>query len=524
MSRLADDFPTLLAAPSSERFAIAPAEADIARVDRGVRQLEALKNVAATAASAGDGRLAAALDPLLARAREAAAVLHARLDAAIAAFDELARWLGEDPAKTDPPAVFGAISAFLAAVRRDVAAAKERAARAAAAEARKARASTPTSGSRHRMLAHSSASDRPRRVPEPAALAQGRSQLRRARRKSSEFDAAMSNVEGTDAPPTPALKSVDSFASLAVSTALALRDQMRLTTTASAVLGRHASNVRIGHAAQQPSSRTLMHISTGNGSSGRESSNSSRSGGSGRGVTSPLNSLLSPTAAGGNEVEGLDSSPTRTASAQIPQPVRKVAFSGAASTVYGSAVGSPHHATPARQQSLSVLAGVDEDDAEENSTDEDYSGSTDGHSLAVRHVTELTDADLVVRPTLPSPLPPPPPPPPPPRFVTPPAQPVPKPQSSTNGTGRPRPPSIASSSTPPRSLLDVSSPRPPPPLPPTVPPVHVAPPVMAAALASNPQSARDVASTASVSVQQGVQAVAPRSVALRPGFTPMKFK
>jgi hypothetical protein len=88
------------------------------------------------------------LTPLLVQSKAMHAQLKDDLARTQSEFDDLCRWLGEDPSKTTPESLFGVIQGFLFAFNQEAKAARERAERQAKADARKAREEKRPSPSR----------------------------------------------------------------------------------------------------------------------------------------------------------------------------------------------------------------------------------------------------------------------------------------------------------------------------------------------------------------------------------------
>jgi hypothetical protein len=107
---LEDDFPSLLRA-SAAAISRERSVGDLARIEQGARQIETLLAAARRDAEKGGAEearaLVAQLEPLAASAAAAAAQARAEASAALAAYENVCRWLGEDPAKTPPEILFG---------------------------------------------------------------------------------------------------------------------------------------------------------------------------------------------------------------------------------------------------------------------------------------------------------------------------------------------------------------------------------------------------------------------------------
>ena len=130
---LANDFSHLLtatpAALSRERVT-----SDLSRLDQGVRQIEALLNVTRTQKEVKNMEM---LQPLLEHTKQTIQELKRLVNESVQLFEELARWLGEDPSKTTPETLLGYIQSFIAAVAKDTRDVKEKLERAEKAEQRK---------------------------------------------------------------------------------------------------------------------------------------------------------------------------------------------------------------------------------------------------------------------------------------------------------------------------------------------------------------------------------------------------
>lgn len=130
---LANDFSHLLtatpAALSRERVT-----SDLSRLEQGIRQIEALLNLSRTQKENDNINR---LQPLLEETKLTVQTIKGLANESVRLFDELARWLGEDPSKTTPETILGYIQSFIAAVAKDTRDVKEKLERAAKAELRK---------------------------------------------------------------------------------------------------------------------------------------------------------------------------------------------------------------------------------------------------------------------------------------------------------------------------------------------------------------------------------------------------
>lgn len=130
---VADDFPTLQRA-KGPLVSMPMISTDLAKLEKGARHVDSLLT---KARATKDAELMARLAPLHEQSRAQLTELKAAAAECTTAFEELCRWLGEDPGKTTTEDLFATIQTFLTSITKEGKAAQERAEKVRKAEAKK---------------------------------------------------------------------------------------------------------------------------------------------------------------------------------------------------------------------------------------------------------------------------------------------------------------------------------------------------------------------------------------------------